>query len=391
MKLTACQVETAKPKEKPYKLADGGGLYLLVNPNGKRYWRLKYRSLGKEKLLAIGVYPDVSLAEARNKREDAKRTLAAGNDPSLERKIEKLSRQQDAENSFEAITREWYQRRYDRWSVSYREEMMRTFEKDVFPYIGHRPIKDIKPMELLAVLSKIEARGATEKVRKVRQRCGEVFRYAIVTGRAIYNPAPDLASAMQGHEAVHYPFLKASELPEFFTALNAYTGSPIVLLGAHLLILTGLRTGELRAAEWREVNFDSAVWEIPKERMKMRRAHIVPLSKQALVHLERLKELTGNYPLMFPGRNDPSKFMSEASINQVFKRIGYGGRVTGHGFRHTMSTILHEKGFNSAWIETQLAHLDKNSIRGIYNHAQYLDGRREMMQWYGDFINGLGA
>lgn len=161
------------------------------------------------------------------------------------------------------------------------------------------------------------------------------------------------------------------------------------MLGAHLLILTGLRTGELRAGEWREVDFDNAVWEIPKERMKMRRSHIVPLSKQALSHLKSLKELTGNYPLMFPGRNDPSKFMSEASINQVFKRIGYAGRVTGHGFRHTMSTILHEKGFNSAWIETQLAHSDKNSIRGIYNHAQYLEGRREMMQWYANYLSEL--
>ncbi len=330
MKLTARQVETAKPKDKPYKLADGGGLYLLVNPNGKRYWRLKYRSLGKEKLLAIGVYPDVSLAEARNKREDAKRTLAAGNDPSLERKIEKLSRQQDAENSFEAITREWYQRRYDRWSVSYREEMLRTFEKDVFPYIGHRPIKDIKPMELLAVLSKIEARGATEKVRKVRQRCGEVWKYAVVTGRAEYNPAPDLASAVIPHEKEHYAFLTQDELPEFLRTLNTYVGSVLVKIAMQLL--------------------------------------------------------TGAGALLFPGRNNPKKPMSDMALTVLVRRIGYAGRVTGHGFRHTMSTILHEQGFNSAWIELQLAHVDKNSIRGTYNHAQYLEGRREMMQWYGDLI-----
>ena len=221
----------------------------------------------------------------------------------------------------------------------------------------------------------------------MRQRCGEVFRYAIVTGRAIYNPAPDLASAMQGHKAVHYPFLKVDELPEFFAALGAYRGGSVVLLGAYLLILTGLRTGELRAAEWSEIDFENAIWEIPKERMKMRRTHIVPLSTQAIKYLEQLKELTGAYPLVFPGRSDVRKCMSEASINQVFKRIGYAGRVTGHGFRHTMSTVLHEKGFNSAWIETQLAHLDKNSIRGIYNHAQYLEGRKEMMQWYADYLN----
>ncbi|PTA89077.1 integrase [Kluyvera sp. Nf5] len=393
MMLNARKVEAAKGQEKSYKLADGGGLYLQVEPNGSRYWRMKYRFGGKEKRLSFGVYPTVSLADARQKREEAKKLLALGDDPGEVKKAKKLALTAATEilNPFREVALEWHMMKSPKWSEGYASDILEAFDKDVFPHIGCRPIADIKPLELLEVLRLIEARGAMEKAKKVRQRCGEVFRYAIVTGRAVYNPAPDLASAMQGHEAIHYPFLKPSELPEFFKALNAYTGSPIVLLGAHLLILTGLRTGELRAAEWREVDFGNAVWEIPKERMKMRRAHIVPLSKQTLAYLEVLKELTGNYPLMFPGRNDPSKCMSEASINQVFKRIGYGGRVTGHGFRHTMSTILHEKGFNSAWIETQLAHLDKNSIRGIYNHAQYLEGRREMMQWYGDFINGLGT
>lgn len=369
MKLTARQVETAKPKEKPYKLADGGSLYLLVNPNGKKYWRLKYRTPGGENVLALGVYPAVSLAEARSKREDAKRTLAAGNDPSLERKMEKLSRKQDAENSFEAITREWYQRRYDRWSVSYREEMMRTFEKDVFPYIGHRPIKDIKPMELLAVLSKIETRGATEKVRKVRQRCGEVWKYAVVTGRAEYNPAPDLASAVAPHEKEHYAFLTQDELPEFLRTLNTYAGSVIVKIAMQLLILTGVRPGELRQAEWQEFDFERKVWNVPAERMKMRRPHLVPLSSQAIDLLNQLKPMTGAGELLFPGRNNPKKPMSDMALTVLVRRIGYAGRVTGHGFRHTMSTILHEQGFNSAWIELQLAHVDKNSIRGTYDNA----------------------
>jgi Integrase len=391
MMLNARKVEAAKGKEKSYKLFDGGGLYLQVEPNGSRYWRMKYRFAGKEKRLSFGVYPTVTLADARQKREDAKKLLAAGEDPGEVKKAKKqaLNAAIETLNPFREVALEWHKMKSPKWSEGYASDIIEAFEKDIFPHIGHRPIADIQPLELLEVLRLIEARGAMEKAKKVRQRCGEVFRYAIVTGRAIYNPAPDLASAMQGHEAVHYPFLKANELPEFFNALNSYSGSPIVLLGAHLLILTGLRTGELRAGEWREVDFDNAVWEIPKERMKMRRSHIVPLSKQALSHLKSLKELTGNYPLMFPGRNDPSKFMSEASINQVFKRIGYAGRVTGHGFRHTMSTILHEKGFNSAWIETQLAHSDKNSIRGIYNHAQYLEGRREMMQWYANYLSEL--
>lgn len=389
MKLTIRQIDTEKPKDKAFKLSDGGGLYLLVNPNGARYWRLKYRYSGKEKLLAIGVYPDVTLAQARSRREEAKKLLGEGKDPAQERKLEKLSRQLEVENSFEAIAREWYKRRFDRWSVSYREEMMRTFEKDVFPYLGHRPIKDIKPLELLAVLSKLEDRGATEKARKVRQRCGEVWKYAVVTGRAEYNPAPDLASALITHEKEHYAFLSREELPDFLRVLETYSGSILVKIAMKLTMLTGVRPGELRKAEWSEFDFDKLVWNIPKERMKMGRPHIVPLSDQAISLLNQLKPITSIHSLLFPGRNDPKKPMSDMALTVLVRRIGYAGRVTGHGFRHTMSTILHEQGFNSAWIELQLAHVDKNSIRGTYNHAQYLDGRREMMQWYADHIDSL--
>lgn len=260
----------------------------------------------------------------------------------------------------------------------------------MFPYIGQQPVNEIKPLVLLNVLRRMESRGATEKAKKVRQRCSEVFRYAIVTGRAEYNPAADLTSAMPGHESKHYPFLTVEELPDFFKALSSYTGSPLVVLAARLLILTGVRTGELRGAFWSEFDLEKAVWEIPAERMKMKRPHLVPLSTQALEIVQQLKVMSGQYPLVFPGRNDPRKTMSEASINQVFKRIGYTGKVTGHGFRHTMSTILHEEGFNTAWIETQLAHVDKNAIRGTYNHALYLEGRREMMQWYADYIDNIG-
>ncbi|ECS8395020.1 tyrosine-type recombinase/integrase [Salmonella enterica subsp. enterica serovar Derby] len=389
MKLNARQVDTAKPKDKPYKLADGGGLYLLVNPNGARYWRLKYRVAGKEKLLALGVYPDVTLADARAKRDEAKRGIAGGIDPSEAKREEKIARELNVRNTFQEIACEWHSSKLYKWSEGYASDIMEAFNKDVFPYIGKKPISEIKPLELLNVLRRMEGRGATEKAKKVRQRCGEVFRYAIVTGRAEYNPAPDLTSAMQGHESSHYPFLNAPELPAFFEALSRYSGSELVVLAARLLIITGLRTGELRGATWQEIDVDAAVWEIPAERMKMRRPHIVPLSLQAQAIIMRIREMTGRYPYIFPGRNDPRKTMSEASINQVFKRIGYAGRVTGHGFRHTMSTILHEQGYNTAWIETQLAHVDKNSIRGTYNHAQYLDGRREMLQWYADYMDVL--
>ncbi len=389
MKLNARQVDTAKPKDKPYKLADGGGLYLLVNHNGAKYWRLKYRVAGKEKLLALGVYPDVTLADARAKRDEAKRGIAGGIDPNEAKREEKATREAQKNNTFQEIATEWHSSKLKKWSAGYASDIMEAFNKDVFPYIGKKPIAEIKPLELLNVLRRMEGRGATEKAKKVRQRCGEVFRYAIVTGRAEYNPAPDLTSAMQGHESNHYPFLNAPELPAFFEALSRYSGSELVVLAARLLIITGLRTGELRGASWQEIDDYAAVWEIPAERMKMRRPHIVPLSQQALSIIARIREITGRYPLMFPGRNDPRKTMSEASINQVFKRIGYAGKVTGHGFRHTMSTILHEQGYNTAWIETQLAHVDKNSIRGTYNHAQYLDGRREMLQWYSDYMEAL--
>ncbi|EPF5611574.1 tyrosine-type recombinase/integrase [Escherichia coli] len=389
MKLNARQVDAAKPREKAYKLADGAGLYLEVVPSGSRYWRMKYRFNGKEKRMAFGVYPAVSLAQARALRDEAKKKLAEGIDPSFAKKEEKLVRDVQLNNTFQAVALEWHGTKVSRWSEGYASDIIEAFNKDIFPYIGQLPVNDIKPLVLLNVLRRMESRGATEKAKKVRQRCSEVFRYAIVTGRAEYNPAADLTSAMSGHESKHYPFLTVEELPDFFKALAGYTGSPLVVLAARLLILTGVRTGELRGAFWSEFDLEKAVWEIPAERMKMKRPHLVPLSTQALEIVQQLKVMSGQYPLVFPGRNDPRKMMSEASINQVFKRIGYTGKVTGHGFRHTMSTILHEEGFNTAWIETQLAHVDKNAIRGTYNHALYLEGRREMMQWYSDYLNIL--
>lgn len=389
MKLNARQVDAAKPREKAYKLADGAGLYLEVVPSGSRYWRMKYRFNGKEKRMAFGVYPAVSLAQARALRDEAKKKLAEGIDPSFAKKEEKLVRDVQLNNTFQAVALEWHGTKVSRWSEGYASDIIEAFNKDIFPYIGQQPVNEIKPLVLLNVLRRMESRGATEKAKKVRQRCSEVFRYAIVTGRAEYNPAADLTSAMSGHESKHYPFLTVEELPDFFKALAGYTGSLLVVLAARLLILTGVRTGELRGAFWSEFDLEKAVWEIPAERMKMKRPHLVPLSTQALEIVQQLKVMSGQYPLVFPGRNDPRKTMSEASINQVFKRIGYTGKVTGHGFRHTMSTILHEKGFNTAWIETQLAHVDKNAIRGTYNHAQYMEGRREMMQWYANYMAEL--
>ncbi len=389
MPLNARQIDTAKPKEKEYKLTDGGGLYLLVKPNGAKYWRFKYRVLGKEKKLSIGVYPDISLADARLKREEARKIVALGGDPSEEKKAEKLAQKANVENTFKAIALEWHEYKRPNWSKGYAEDLMEAFENDIFPYVGNRPVAEIKPLEMLEALRKLEARGVLDKMRKIRQACNQTFRYAIVTGRAENNPVSELAGALAVQKHQHYPYLLAAELPEYLQSLSAYSGSSVTRIATRLLMLTGVRTIELRAAEWTEFNLDKGLWEVPIIRMKMRRPHLVPLSEQVLELLLQLHAITGRFKLVFPGRNDSLKPMSEASINQVIKRIGYHGRATGHGFRHTMSTILHEQGFNTAWIETQLAHVDKNSIRGTYNYAQYLDGRREMLQWYADYMDSL--
>ncbi|HHT0463420.1 TPA: tyrosine-type recombinase/integrase [Raoultella planticola] len=389
MKLTARQVDTSRPKDKPYKLSDGGGLYLLVNPNGSRYWRLKYRIAGKEKLLALGVYPDITLAEARQKRADAKKVLAAGGDPGQEKQEEKQAKEQAVANSFERLAMEWHSHKSTSWSEGYAEHLLMYLKKDIFPFIGQKAITDISQVEMLNVLRKMEQRGVLDKLKKTRQACRQIFTYAIITGRAEHNPVSDLAGALKPPKQQHYPHLLADQIPDFLRALSEYSGSTITRNATRLLMLTGLRTIELRASEWVDIDFDKGVWNIPAERMKMRRPHLVPLSSQVRELLEEIHQLTGRGKYVFPGRNDAGKPMSEASINQVIKRIGYDGKATGHGFRHTMSTILHEQGYNTAWIETQLAHVDKNSIRGTYNHAQYLDGRREMLQWYADYMTAL--
>lgn len=386
MLLSDIQIKRAKPKEKPYTLNDGMGLSLLIDTAGSKGWRFRYRFAGKPKMISFGVYGEVSLAEARRKREECRSMLAKGINPSEARKAEKIALQFAHENSFEAVAKEWHSSKVATWSDGYAKEVMNSLDKDIFPYIGQRPIEQIEPLELLTVLQKIEKRGALEQTNKIRRRCGEVLRYAVVTGRAKYNFAPDLAIALSKPKKQHFPFLTESELPAFVKALENYEGSPVTKYATQLLMLTGVRTIELRAAEWKEFDLDHALWEIPKERMKKRRPQLVPLSTQAIDILKKLQVITGNYSLVFPGRNDVRKPMSEASINKVIKLLGYHGRLTGHGFRHTMSTILHEHGFESAWIEMQLAHVDKNSIRGTYNHAHYIAGRKVMLQFYADKI-----
>ncbi|WP_272572137.1 MULTISPECIES: tyrosine-type recombinase/integrase [unclassified Providencia] len=389
--LTDIQIKRAKPQDKPYTMNDGHGLSLLIKPDGSKGWRFRFRFAGKARLMSFGSYELVSLAEAREKRDTARKQVANGIDPVEERKAQKLAQKLSTENSFESVSREWHAAKADRWTIAYREEIIKTFEQDVFPFIGKRPISEIKPLELLEVLKRIEKRGALEKTRKVRQRCGEVFRYAIITGRAEYNPAPDLAIALAIPKQKHHPFLSAEELPHFVRDLESYTGSIITKNATKILMMTGVRTQEMRFATWSEIDLIKGIWEIPAERMKMRRPHIVPLSSQVIELFKQLQPITSDYPYVFIGRNDRRKPISKESVNQVIESLGYKGRTTGHGFRHTLSTILHEMGFESAWIEIQLAHVDKNTIRGTYNHALYLDKRKYMMQKYSDFLMNLST
>ncbi|MFI8383257.1 tyrosine-type recombinase/integrase [Pseudomonas sp. NPDC079086] len=384
MPLTVLQVKNAAPREKDFGLADGGGLFLWVRTAGGKSWRFRFRLDGKQSHISLGTIGKVTLAQARQLASDARQLVAQGRHPGLERKTILTNAAMARANTFKVLALEWHQHKTPRWSVGYAEDVLEAFELDIFPQVGSLPLANIKPMQWLQVFRRIEARGALEKLRKVRQRCQEVYRFAIATGRADYNPIADVGGALQTPTLRHYPFLPIAEIPDLIRRVKACPGNDMVKIATHLLILTGVRTAELRCAPWSEFDLDRELWQIPASRMKMRRAHLVPLSKQAVAMMRELESITGGYTLAFPGRNDPAKPMSEAAINQLLKRSGYDGRVTGHGFRHTMSTVLHEQGYPSEWVETQLAHVDKNSIRGTYNHAQYLDGRRGMLQWYAD-------
>ncbi|WP_337261377.1 MULTISPECIES: tyrosine-type recombinase/integrase [unclassified Serratia (in: enterobacteria)] len=390
--LSALDIRNAKPGDKEYKLYDGNGLYLLVKPNGAKYWRMKYRIYGKEKKLAIGVYPEISLAQARIERENARKLLAEGKDPNTLKRTTRISEKRHHEDTFEAIAMEWFNYKSQQsgaWVATHADDVKSGLVNDVFPHIGKIPIRDITPRLLLDVLRRMEKRGVFVRLRKVRQHCHQIFVYAIALELVNSNPASDLAKLLKTPVSDNLPHLKEEELPEFLRTLSAYEANPVLQIATKILLLTGVRTMELRLAEWGEFDWENSVWTIPAEKMKMRRPHLVPLSRQVVVLLKQLQTLTGGHRLLLPGRNAPDKPRAEAVINHTLYALGYKGRTTGHGFRHTLSTILHEKGFNTAWIELQLAHVDKNSIRGTYNHALYLEQRRNMMQWYADYIDSL--
>jgi integrase len=387
MPLSDAKARNAKPRSKPYKIADGDGLFLLVKPSGSKYWRMRYFFSGKEKLLALGVYPEVPLGDARERRMQARKLLADGKDPGEVKKQHKQQVILKTANTFEVVAREWFDNRKHEWATTTATTVLGRLDQHILPRLGPKPIADITAPEVLAMLRIVESRGTLETARRVMQISGQVFMYAIATGRAERNPVPDLRGAIKTPVVKHNPYLKATDLAQYLTRLEAYDGSLQTKLALRLLLLTFVRTKELRGAEWTEIDWDKAEWRIPAERMKMKELHIVPLSKQAITVLRDLEKFTGFRQHVFPNEQTPGTFMSENTMLYALYRMGYHSRATGHGFRSTASTILNEHGFPPDVIERQLAHTERNAVRAAYNHAQYLPVRRQMMQWWADYLD----
>lgn len=390
---TDAAIRSAKPEAKPYKMAAGQGMYLLVNTNGSKLWRLKYRYAGKEKTLSFGAYPDVSLGQARLKREQARQQISDGIDPSALLKEQRQQAKTD-ELTFRAVAERWYKDKTELalkpWAPATAEKARLYLEKDLYPAFGSRPIAEITRLELIELNAKIEERGALDISKKVRQWLGAIFDDAYDRGEIPANPAHNLKAGARSKGATHkhHPSVAFSELPAMLKAVDATGSHRLIKAAVRLLMLTAVRPAELRLAQWSEFDLDAAVWTIPAERMKMRRPHSVPLTNQALELLAQIKEInpTG-YLFIVQG----AKPISENTINKTIKLAGYGGKHTGHGFRHLLSTELNERGYNSDWIEAQLAHASEDKIRATYNKAQYLEQRQQMMQEWADSIDALAA
>jgi len=399
MPLTDTAIPRAKPQAKAVKLFDGGGLYLEVNPAGGKWWRWKYRFGGKEKRLSLGVYPDVSLKAAREKRDAARQQLAAGINPGQARRAEKLARA--GAESFEAIARQWHAKFSPGWVASHGDRILKRLEKDLFPWVGKRPIAEIKAPALLAVLRRIESRGALETAHRAMQNCGQVFRYAVATGRAQRDPTGDLRGALPAPKEKHHAsIIDPKRIGELLRAIDAYEGFFATKCALRLAPLVFVRPGELRKAQWPEIDLDKAEWRIPAERMKMREQHIVPLSRQAVAILRELEPLTNRAipskpdapRYVFPGAQSRERPMSENAILAALRRMGYTKtEMTGHGFRSMASTLLHEQGWNHQVIERQLAHAERNAVSAAYNFAEHLPERSKMMQAWADYLDGLKA
>ena len=391
-RLTATGVKQAKAGDNVRKLTDGGGLHLQVQPTGARYWRYDYRYAGKRKTLALGVYPEVSLKKAREKHQEARGKLSKGIDPGEQRKVEKLTRHIAAADSFEAVAREWSQTKMCDKSKSHQNRTMRALEKDLFPCIGNRPISSITAPELLASLRKIEERGAVETAHRAKQTAGQVFRYAIVTGRAERDPSGDLKGALKDPKKKHLAAItEPAQVGRLMLAIDGYTGTAAVRAALRLSPLLFQRPGEIRHMEWTEIDWEAKRWEIPAEKMKMRQPHIVPLSQQALGILLELHPLTGRGRYVFPSARGASRCLSENGVRTALRSMGYDNdTMTPHGFRAMARTLLDEVlEYRVDWIEHQLAHAVKDPNGRAYNRTAHLEGRAKMMQDWADYLENL--
>ena len=386
--LTDTKVRNAKPREKPYKLFDERGLFILVYPNSRRGWRFRYRYRGRERLISFGTYPDVSLKRAREKRDEARVLLADGVDPSAKRQAEKMAQA----DTFEAIAREWLALS-EKATTNTIAKMRRRLEKYIFPRLGNHPIAEITAPDLLMELRRIEARGTHETAHRTRAACGRIFRYAIATGRAERDIAADLKGALVPVQVRSFAALTdPRRIGELLRAIDGYQGQPTVMAALRLAPLVFVRPGELRAAEWVEIDFDAAEWRIRAGRMKMKTEHLVPLSTQSIEILVDLKSLTGNGKFLFPSLRTRERPISENTLNAALRRLGYSKEeMTAHGFRSMASTRLNEMGFPPDVIELQLAHVERNKVRAAYNRAERLSERRKMMQAWADHLDVLRA
>lgn len=391
MPLTDQAIKKTKPADKPFKLSDEKGLYLLVNKAGK-YWRLAYRFGGKQKTLALGVYPDVSLARAREKRDEARQKIADAIDPGELKKATKTQRVERAANSFEAVAREWHSKHAPGWAASHADKIIRRLERDVFPWVGGRPIAELSAPEILATMRRIEGRGTLETAHRVMQSCGQVFRYAVATGRAQRDPTGDLKGALPPVRGKHFAALtESAAVGELLRAIDGFKGSLQVQCALRLSPLLFVRPGELRIAKWTDIDLDAAEWRYIASKTKTE--HIVPLATQAVAILRELQPLTGYRVHVFPGR-DPHKPMSEAAVNAALRRMGYDTKteITGHGFRAMARTIIHEDlGIRPEVIEHQLAHRVPDALGTAYNRTKFLKERKGMMQAWADYLDKLKA
>jgi len=400
MALSDVKVRTAKPEAKAYKLTDGDGMVLLVHPNGSKYWRLRYRFDGREKMLALGIYPEVTLADARARRDEARKQLANGIDPSDKKKTDKI--EQAETRTFKEVAIEWHATN-KKWSKDHSNRVLKTLEDNLFPAIGKCNIAELKTRDLLAPIKAVEKSGRLEVASRLQQRTTAIMRYAVQSGLTDYNPAQEMAGAVATAKRQHRPALELNRTPELLHRIDTYTGRPLTRLAIEMTLLVFIRSSELRFARWSEIDFETAMWTIPADReplegvkhshrgSKMRTPHLVPLSRQALAVLEKIKRLNGNRDLIFVGDHDPRKPMSENTVNNALRVMGYDTKVEvcGHGFRTMACSSLIESGiWSKDAVERQMSHQERNSVRASYIHkAEHLDERRLMLQWWADYLD----